>query len=350
MQSAKWVLAGVLALFASTAFGQGYIRLDNTSTTLIYTNDCNGNIGLLRGTSRWRLYLGTSAGNLQIVALMTNNSLTPAGRIGTSTPFAIPAGFGSPVWVQIAGETGTFPLSGSSDIGIVTPASIPLAAPSIFGTNPGQIGGFELKGLCPAYATRRLAPDGPLVINRHVVGAELGWTYTWFPVPTAYRINAAEFITGPWVPLADVPHTNLQMFFALPPATSTTRFYTIEWTNAPPAQPKDPFFGRWHYQALDKSGAVLAAGILSFTSNVPLLGEYNFTRMQNFFLHPQGTNSFNSATLLGSNLLEVIFNNEFRIRGQMIGDFYGGDWFATEPLIGGGVRRHGGRFMAVRRN
>ncbi|HTD67064.1 MAG TPA: hypothetical protein VK846_11100 [Candidatus Limnocylindria bacterium] len=336
-------------------FGQTGGRIDwaNTSTTLIYTNDCNGNIGLTRGVNAYRftLYLGpigTGSGGLVPILVVTNSAQT--GRVTPVSPTHLPPQFppGTPLAFQIRGEAiVTIPgtgHTGESDVGHITPNQSPASPPRTFGTNAGQVGGFELRPLCFPYVTRRL-PDGPFTITRLIPGSEIAWTNSWFNI-VATRIRTAELITGPWTNLADVSNTNSQMTFALPPSATPTRFYSIESTNASPAQP----LGSWHYQALDASGAVLAAGILSFTSNVPLMGSYNVTRIQNFSPHPAGTNSFSSVTLFGSNVLEVIFNSEFRLRGQMISSQWSGDWQATEAVSGGGSRLHGGRFITIRRN
>jgi hypothetical protein len=216
---------------------------------------------------------------------------------------------------------------------------MPFPIPPIFGELPGQIGRFEIRKPCPA--------DGPLIVNHFVPGISISWTSAWPSAPTNYRIREAEFPSGPWTHLADVPGTNAQMSFALPPSASVTRFYLVEGTNASPAQP----LGSWLYQALDKSGAMLAFGTLTFTSSVPLLGSCNFTRQQNFMPHPAGTNAFSLASMTGLNVVEVAVGH-FGLRGPMLGDYWAGYWFAEEPIgvIGGNPQmlRHGGRFMARR--
>jgi hypothetical protein len=348
MHAARWILLGIL--LAVHGFGQGQIDIRNTATTPVYTNDCNGNRGLLRSPNniRFMLYIapaGTANRSLfTVIAFFTNSCLfTPPGQIFGScqnTILEMPGNTGTPIAFYIrAVQLGVpCPLTGESEIGTVTPAAPPnpFPIPVVFGNDfPGQIGGFEIHGPCPV--------DGPFIITRFLPGVSISWTNAWSPAPANYRIRAAEFPNGPWTNLLDVQATNAQMTFALPPSGTATRFYSIEGTNALPAQP----LGTWNYQALDKSGAILAAGTLSFTSNVPLLGSGIFTRMQNFLLHPAGTNAFSSAALVGSNTVQVAFGG-FNLRGQMMGDHWAGNWSAVE--IGGGAeaRSHGGRFIATR--
>lgn len=347
----RWILAGLL--FTSMAFGQGQIRIDNTypGAPLVYSNDCNLHIGPIQGPYKLYFYAGQTRENLSVVGAWTNNILPQlAGRL-TPVTFTLPAGFpaGQLMWFQLRGEEilplGQIGLTGESPIGYVIPSIGPFPIPNIFGTGPGQIGSFEIRGLCPNLTTQRLGPDGPFRINRIHPGITIGWTNSWQLDVPAFRVQAAEFILGPWTVLGDTLRTNDQMFFALPASASAARFYTVEWTNAPPAQPASPWLGNWYYQALDKSDAIIAAGILSFTSNVPLLGYYRFMRLNNSPLHPAGTNAFTFATLSRSNLIEVIFPDRLSIRGQMIHNRCAGDW-----SVSGSQHLHGGRFIMLRKD
>ena len=354
MHARKSALVGILALLPLGVFGQGQIDIRNTPAIPIYTNDCNGNVGLLRSQNTFRIMLYTApAGTTNrslftLVAFFTNTCPTTSpgllfGPCQTGI-LDLPGNNGMPImcYIRVVQLGVPCPLTGESEIGTITPASPsnPSPPPPLFGREfAGQIGGFEIRGPCPV--------DGPFIITHFVPGVSISWTNAWSPAPANYRIRAAEFVTGPWTNLLDVQGTNSQLDFALPPPSGiASRFYSIEGTNASPAQP----LGTWSYQALDKSGAVLAAGTLSFTSNVPLLGNGTFTRIQNFLLHPTGTNAFTSAALVGSNVVQVGFGN-FSIRGQMIGDHWAGNWSAVEPVVViGGVemRSHGARFIATR--
>ena len=106
----------------------------------------------------------------------------------------------------------------------------------------------------------------------------------------------------------------------------------------------------------------MAAGVFTFTSNVPGTVTRNFSRLQisgPVNLHPQGSGTLEASSVGSSNVIEMVYSSEFRLRGQMVGDYYAGDWFGTDLILfipenppppGSPIATiHTGRFVAKRR-
>ena len=156
------LLAGML--LTGSAFGQGTLVFANTASAnfRIFTNGASGP-GPISGLNQWRvgLYvgpLGSDQGSLVLVGLTTNAAPSAlAGYFSGGNPFFLssPIGRGDPltfqvrVWALAGGVTfdqallnGS--LVGMSSLGFVTPTFGPVPPAALFGTNPGQIGGFTL--------------------------------------------------------------------------------------------------------------------------------------------------------------------------------------------------------------
>ena len=143
-------------LFAISVWAQPALHFGNTPTTLITTNDFQGHIGNILGPGNYRfsLYLGPSANTLALTAITTN--VTTPGRFeGGTGPLA---GFsvGSQVSFQVRGIS-TFigdTYQGESTVGFFNvPASGTI---ELFGTAPGQVGGFQLTPVVPEPSTYAL--------------------------------------------------------------------------------------------------------------------------------------------------------------------------------------------------
>lgn len=164
------LFAGIF--LALTASGQGLVRFANTSSTLLTAFDYNtGTLVPITGTNTFRIGLfvgssGSSAGSLTMVGLATNYSAPPLrGLFNGGASFVLPAGYpaGTPIafqiraWDATAGDTwesarvgadaynnGGFTRGGSA-LGFVTPDDglSPLSG-ALFGTGPGQVGGFTI--------------------------------------------------------------------------------------------------------------------------------------------------------------------------------------------------------------
>jgi len=252
---------------------------------------------------------------------------------------------------------------GTSDVGYVTtPTEDAIPAPRAFGSGPGQVGGFELHDpLCRELCYHRIAPDGPIIITRALPNRELTWVNI---TPSAtYVVRGAADITGPWSDLVTIQGTTFQSSYTLPASVDGQRFYTVAWTDAvAPGQP----IGGWDYQAFDKSGFIMAAGVFGSLSNLPSTGGFSFSRIQSpaqnpvVALHPQGQGSVSIYSVGSPNTIELFFSNEFRLRGQMLpfwsssyGDYFAGDWFATDSIVNPPPGTppfiiHSGRFVALR--
>lgn len=187
-------------LFASlvlhgAAWGQGRVNFANSPSTLITTNGTS--LGLGAGptvATAGRYYFGLYVGSIGTpesqltLALLATNVASP-GRLSGGNPVALPAQYpaGIPLtfqvraWSSFAGQSydeallylflflqqGGLPrpYGGSSALGQVTPTASPNPAAVLFGTGPGQIGGFELfPPLSPEPSAMALAALGTLAL------------------------------------------------------------------------------------------------------------------------------------------------------------------------------------------
>jgi hypothetical protein len=245
---------------------------------------------------------------------------------------------------------------GVSALGYFTPSIDTATAPVLFGAGPGQVSGFELRGLCPEVAVRRMAPDGPVSFTRAGRNNVYAWTNVLASNAT-YRFAAASNVTGPYANWTTVTANTSHVTFTNP-CSGPSLFFKVEWTGAPAPQP----VGTWDYQAFDAAGAVMAAGVFTFTSNVPGTVTRNFSRIQTsgpVNLHPKGAGTLEASSVGSSNVIEMVYTGEFRWSGQMVGGYYAGDWFATDfifyppenpPPPGSPIANiHTGRFVAKKR-
>jgi hypothetical protein len=377
VKCAALVFCGLV--FAVTSFAQGaYVRWGNTSATSIFTNDCSGTIARISGnrTYRFGLYassLGSPVESLRLVALATNNSAIP-GLFGSPNATALIVGHppGAALTFQVRGwslfagtnyEEAVLAATmnpaggiylGVSDVGYVVPGADVLNPPSIFGTGPGQIGGFELiAGVCRPLVSHHIAPDGPVKITRFTHDGITVWTNVLTSSAT-YKYRAASAITGPYANYTTVTAGTSEVTFTNP-YSGPRLFFNIEWADAPLPQP----IGTWDYQAFDPSGAVMVAGIFTFTSNVPITVTRNFSRIQSVnaaMIHPAGSGTLDAYSVGRSNVIELFYSSDFRLRGQMVSDYFAGDWFAVDHVIGipedpppVSIVTYSGRFVARRR-
>ena len=173
----------IAVLAAITARGQGTINFANTATTLITTNDFQGHIGNVFGAGNYKfgLYVGPFGGapsSFSLVSVATNSAF-PGRFDGGSVliPFAAGVNVSYQVrgWSSFAGNnfetafiyasSNNLPIAylGQSTLGFFTaPAS---GSIDIFGTGPGQIGGFPLTPpIVPEPSTFALGLVGLLTI------------------------------------------------------------------------------------------------------------------------------------------------------------------------------------------
>jgi len=162
-----------IALSAIITRGQGTVNFANTATTLIMTN-FQANTGPISGAGNYMfgLYVGpfgSSPSSLSLVALATNSILP--GRFNGDSAVAMPAGvqlsFQVRGWSSFAGNTfeqaytygvgNNFPVAlvGESSLGFFTVPSS--GSVVIFGTGPGQVGGFTLFPVTPEPSSYALA-------------------------------------------------------------------------------------------------------------------------------------------------------------------------------------------------
>lgn len=146
----------------STLFGQGWIAFQNTTTpdTRITTNDWWLNqSGYVDGTDGWiiGLYMapaGTADPNSsawQLVVTSTNRTGAFRGLFTAYNPLQLPPQYLSGTtyatlvrgWDNLPGFGG---FGGSSTIGSITPVGAAGPFPNVFGTGPGQVGGFQITG------------------------------------------------------------------------------------------------------------------------------------------------------------------------------------------------------------
>lgn len=159
----KSIFATVVVLvLAASAPGQGTVDFRNTPTTQISTNDLQGHSGLTQGAGNYRMGLywgpfGTAEGSMTLAQLEPN--LATPGLFGTGSLVPIPFPGGSQVsfqvraWSAAAGnsyeEALSYALGGGSPtayLGKSTTGSFTVGTGTvvIFGTGPGQVGGFVL--------------------------------------------------------------------------------------------------------------------------------------------------------------------------------------------------------------
>ena len=154
--------AVLIALVPIAAHGQGTIDFRNTPSTPITTNNLQGASGLISGAGNYRfgLYVGpfgSGGGSLTLVGMGTNGAA--AGQFNSSGliagfPSGMQVSFQVRGWSSFAGNSyeqafnyatgGNSPLAylGQSAPGFFTVPSS--GSVIIFGTGPGQVGGFEL--------------------------------------------------------------------------------------------------------------------------------------------------------------------------------------------------------------
>lgn len=158
----KFLLACAGLLVAVGAYAQGQVVFANTSTTLISTNNNAGAVGAISGAGNYRvgLYVGPAGSAAEALTLAGSALNSPlAGRFSGGNPFAIP---GAPAGTAIAFQVRAWSVAGGatfaeadqsnnpnvyrgvSALGTVTPTAAPNPAAALFGTGPGQIGGFEI--------------------------------------------------------------------------------------------------------------------------------------------------------------------------------------------------------------
>lgn len=155
--------AVLMALASITGRGQGTIDFRNTPSTPITTNNLQGTSGLISGAGNYRfgLYVGpfgSSGGSLTLVGLGTNGAIAGQFNGGSGVIAGFPSGtqvsFQVRGWSSFAGNNydqaftyatgGNLPLAylGQSTLGFFTVPNS--GSVIIFGTGPGQVGGFEL--------------------------------------------------------------------------------------------------------------------------------------------------------------------------------------------------------------
>jgi hypothetical protein len=166
----KHLLIIGLLLLPVALFAQGRVQFANSSSTVVTTNSGAvpppgqlpnqvGSASTALGLWSYGLYIapqGTVDVNaFSLVGPITTNSPTFAGRFNGGNPFVIPGNssvtiaFQVRAWQTSAGATyevadGNFVYRGVSGIGQVTPTEGGAPIPALFGTNPGQVGGFVL--------------------------------------------------------------------------------------------------------------------------------------------------------------------------------------------------------------
>jgi hypothetical protein len=159
-------LLGLLTL-PVICFAQGTVQFANTSTTQLTTNNLSGSSGLTTGVNTYKIGLyiapqGTiNEASFTLVGLATNQTGLGNGRFNGGNPFTIAGNNGVTIAFQIrawsfsSGNTYEEAVSsligyaGKSTIGEVTPATGVALTPALFGTGPGQVGGFVLTPVIP---------------------------------------------------------------------------------------------------------------------------------------------------------------------------------------------------------
>ncbi len=153
-----------IVLLALIARGQGTVTFANTPTTTISTNNFYFN-GVMSGAGNYSfgLYLAPFGNSPSMLVATTTNGPFP-GLFNGGSVAPVGFGVGSQVFFQVRGWSiyagssyeqalqnalngGTAILLGESSLGFFTvPAS---GSVPIFGTGPGQVGGFTLAPLVP---------------------------------------------------------------------------------------------------------------------------------------------------------------------------------------------------------
>ncbi len=153
-------------------FGQGRVNFANTSAPIF--NNCTDQMISGAGNFYFGLYLGPDNNNLSLAILATNTAI--AGRFNGGNPAPLPSptysagttyAFQVRGWSAAGGDLtyeaavarafGGDPniLVGQSAIGFVTPTASPSTPGALFGTRPGQVGGFAI-GCMPEPSTYAL--------------------------------------------------------------------------------------------------------------------------------------------------------------------------------------------------
>jgi hypothetical protein len=183
----------VIVGLACDACAQGTVVFANSSATRLTTNDLQGSVGYTTGVNAYRIGLyiapqGTTDPN--VFSLMPPTAVNrtdsgdglfngnpPGGFFGISNNIGQPIAFQVRAWSYFAGATYEEALvyggpetvyRGSSAIGQADPATGSGSPPLLFGTLPGQVGGFMLTPIIPEPSTMALA----------VVGAGVLWFAT----------------------------------------------------------------------------------------------------------------------------------------------------------------------------
>jgi len=168
----KVAFAGLLGiLLAASSFAQGTVHFANTTTTQITTNSGfisqPGQLPNQFGNAQFGYEVGlyiapqgtTDPAAFTLMGPTTTNIGAPfPGIFNGGSSFVISNNTGQTIafqvraWSTFAGSTfeyaAAYPFAylGTSAIGFVTPGGFPPGAPpaNLFGTNPGQVGGFLL--------------------------------------------------------------------------------------------------------------------------------------------------------------------------------------------------------------
>ena len=186
----KKILLTLIAL--TTAVGlhaQGRVAFANNPTSLLTFGPAGGPFANIAPATAFRIGLyvgpaGTAVGNLELVSSGLNGAV--AGLFAVANPLVLPAAtalapggypagvsiaFQVRAWSAAAGATyeqaiangNTTQFAGTSTLGFVTPTAAPAAAGALFGTSPGQIGGFRLTPI-PEPSTIALALLGGVLL------------------------------------------------------------------------------------------------------------------------------------------------------------------------------------------
>jgi hypothetical protein len=181
-----FLLTLVLLLPVARGFSQGVVGFYNGAGSRLSTNDLQGNVGFTTGVNAYRigLYIGpagtTDPLTFSLVGVATNfTGGVLDGRFGYPGEFQIPGNTGQTIafqvraWSLFAGLSHEDALlypgpetvyAGTSTIGYTIPATGSASPPPLFGTSPGQVGGFTLVPIIPEPSTWALAVLGAGVL------------------------------------------------------------------------------------------------------------------------------------------------------------------------------------------